>query len=276
MTKDPAGAGRGPHAVVHIPHSSMVVPDDVRGTYMLSDAGLERELLRLTDRYTDELFAPDRAIAVSVVFGVSRLVVDPERFADDALEPMAARGMGVVYLATTDGAPLRRAVTESQHAELLARFYEPHHAALEAATQEVLEATGSCLIIDAHSFPGDPLPCDLNQERPRPEICIGTDPFHTSTQLAADAATGFAAHGLDVAVDRPYTGAIVPARWYRRDDRVSALMIELNRRLYMDETTGEKRAGFPRTMALVQSVLTSLIEAHAQRIQGRDDADEAP
>jgi N-formylglutamate deformylase len=276
VTRNPAGAGRGPRAVVHIPHSSTVVPDDVRATFMLSEAGLERELLRLTDRYTDELFATDPEITVPVVFGVSRLVVDPERFTDDALEPMAARGMGVVYLATTDGAPLRRAVSGSQRAELLARFYEPHHAGLEAATQEVLEATGSCLIIDAHSFPNDPLRCDLSQERPRPEICIGTDPFHTPARLRADAVAEFAAHGLDVAVDRPYTGAIVPARWYRRDDRVSALMIEVNRRLYMDEATGEKGAGFPQTMAVVQSVLRSLIEAHAKRIQGRDDADEAP
>lgn len=273
MTKDPAGAGRGPHAVVHIPHSSTVVPDDVRGTYMLSDAGLERELLRLTDRYTDELFATDPAIAIPVVFGVSRFVVDPERLADDALEPMAARGMGVVYLATTDGAPLRRAVSGSQRAELLARFYEPHHAELEAATQEVLEATGSCLIIDAHSFLSDPLPCDLNQERPRPDICIGTDPFHTSTQLAADAATRFAAHGLDVAVDRPYTGAIVPARWYRRDDSVSAVMVEISRHLYMDEATGEKSGGFARTMAMVQSVLTALIEEHGRGSYTRADAD---
>ena len=86
-----------------------MIPDDVRGTLVLSDSALERELLRLTDRYTDELFALDPAIAIPVVFGVSRFVVDPERFTDDALEPMAARGMGAVYTATTDGAPLRAA-----------------------------------------------------------------------------------------------------------------------------------------------------------------------
>src|SRR5438067_6724604 len=97
----------GPSAVLHIPHSSTVVPDDVRRTFVLSDSALERELLRLTDRYTDELFALEPLRTIPVVFGVSRLVVDPERFTDDALEPMAARGMGVVYMAATDGAPLR-------------------------------------------------------------------------------------------------------------------------------------------------------------------------
>jgi hypothetical protein len=34
---------------------------------------------------------------------VPRLVVDPERFADDSLELMAERGMGVIYTKTAHG-----------------------------------------------------------------------------------------------------------------------------------------------------------------------------
>jgi N-formylglutamate deformylase len=251
-------ASPSPCAVVHIPHSSTTIPDDVRRTFVLSDPALERELLRLTDRYTDELFSLDPLNVIPVVFGVSRFVVDPERFPDDAQEPMAARGMGAVYMATTEGAPLRARLSVSQRAELLARFYEPHHAALEAATQTVLNATGHCLILDGHSFPNDPLPCDLNQDRPRPEICIGADPFHTSDHLATEAVKSFAAHGLDVAVNRPYAGALVPARWYRRDARVSAVMIEINRRLNMDEANGKKTADFAETLSIVRSALTAL------------------
>jgi hypothetical protein len=48
----------------------------------------------MTDHFTDEMVAGFRAEVERVIFGVSRLVVDPERFADDADEPMAARGMG--------------------------------------------------------------------------------------------------------------------------------------------------------------------------------------
>jgi N-formylglutamate deformylase len=71
--------------------------------------------------------------------------------------------MGAVYMATTDGAKLRASLTTSERSSLLARFYEPHHAALELAFQRLLDTHEECLIIDAHSFPSTPLPCDLNQ-----------------------------------------------------------------------------------------------------------------
>jgi N-formylglutamate deformylase len=45
--------------VLHIPHSSRVVPHGERKNFVLDDTDLERELLRITDAFTDELFSPD-------------------------------------------------------------------------------------------------------------------------------------------------------------------------------------------------------------------------
>ncbi len=63
-----------------------------------------------------------------MVFPVSRLVVDPERFEKDDEEPMAARGMGVVYELTSHGQPLRVFPSSSaaeERGKLLERFYRP-------------------------------------------------------------------------------------------------------------------------------------------------------
>ena len=70
----------------------------------------------MTDAFTDELFAPTSFEAARVVFPISRLVCDVERFPDDADEPMALRGMGAVYVKTTDGRPLRQHLTAAQRA----------------------------------------------------------------------------------------------------------------------------------------------------------------
>ncbi len=43
--------------IVHIPHSSIFIPENERLTLCLSDAELHEELLRMTDRYTDDLFS---------------------------------------------------------------------------------------------------------------------------------------------------------------------------------------------------------------------------
>jgi N-formylglutamate amidohydrolase len=67
-------------AVLHIPHSSRQVPAGERGAIRLDDRALEFELLRMTDAYTDVLFPSTPVEAARLVFPVSRLVCDVERF----------------------------------------------------------------------------------------------------------------------------------------------------------------------------------------------------
>lgn len=110
--------------------------------------------------------------------------------------------------------------------------------------EEGLRAHGRALIIDGHSFPDRPLPMDLDRNPERPDICIGTDPFHTPPGLVRALAVACGALGWTVAVDRPYAGTLVPAAWYRCDPQVLSVMIEVNRRLYLEETAqGVRRSG---------------------------------
>lgn len=204
---------------------------------IVTDATLARELLLMTDHHTDRLYSIALPGAATVVFPVSRLVVDPERFADDAHEPMAALGMGAVYRLGHDGAPLRPVLSEERRQALLARYYHPHHAALEDAVGLALESHGRCLVIDGHSFPRLPLPYE-NPQLLRPEICLGTDKVHTPARLLEAARAAFTRQGFAVEVDQPFSGALVPASRHRSDTRVLALMVEVRRDLYMDETTG--------------------------------------
>ena len=66
--------------VPQIPHASTEIPADLRGTLLLSDQELQTELNRITDHATDLIFQQAFPEAPAVVFPVSRLVVDPERF----------------------------------------------------------------------------------------------------------------------------------------------------------------------------------------------------
>ncbi len=123
--------------LLHIPHASLFIPENVRPTFLIDQKELERELLLMTDRYTDELFQLESA--ERLVFGVSRLVVDPERFADDADEPMAKRGMGAVYMRTASGSSLK---SESSREHLISESYRPHHEQLKDWARNALSEHG--------------------------------------------------------------------------------------------------------------------------------------
>jgi N-formylglutamate deformylase len=259
---DVSGTGVWPATVLHVPHASRTIPVDVRQELLLDDAEMELELLRMTDAYTDELFAMSALTAVAIDYPVSRLVVDPERFRDDANEPMAARGMGAVYTRTADGRPLRDTIHATERERLLAEWYDPHHRRLAQAVELALDNYGYCLIIDCHSFPSIPLPCDLDGSVPRPDICIGTDSFHTPPGLLAAAVDFCERRRMTFAVDKPYAGSIVPSRWHRQDRRVLSIMVEVNRALYMDEANGEKLPDFAACAGMCRLLCDSLSRTH--------------
>lgn len=236
--------------VLHVPHDSTEIPEWTRPQFALDDAELARELARLTDHHTFRLYAAGQTCAC-VRAEASRIVVDVERFVDDEREPMDRKGLGVIYRSTSDGRALRHPVDARTRARLLDEFYRPHHARLEVAVEQALTTHDRCVVIDCHSFPKHPLPFE-DARAPRPDICIGTDAFHTSPELRAACVDAFQAEGWSVELDRPFSGALVPLSRYQRDRRVAAVMVEVQRSLYMDETSLAPLPNFDATSERIQ------------------------
>ena len=248
----------------HIPHDSTHIPEGLRSQFVLSDGELENELLLMTDHHTLDLFAHGVPEAQVIRAPVSRLVVDVERFDDDALEPMAQQGMGVIYDRTHWGTPLRRPLSTLQRTKLLRDWYLPHHAALTLATERALQASGVAVIVDCHSFPSRPLPYEGCQEASRPQICIGTDAFHTPTGLVRTMLRAFENEGYRVGLDSPFGGALVPAQYYKRDLRVVSIMVEVRRDVYLVEETAMRQADFEQiSIKIRQTLLKALRSWHA-------------
>ena len=203
-------------SILHIPHSSQTIPSSVRPSLLLTDEQVRLELFKLTDHYTDELFDPGGKRVKRIVFPVSRLVLDPERFLDDDLETMSRKGMGVVYTRTSDGETLRADNHTPTKSELVEEYYVPHHMTLNQATEESLEKHGSCLVLDCHSFPSSRLPYEQDLGKPRPEICLGVNSAHTPDWLYEEAERLFTGHGFHVDRDNPFGGTLVPSEFYKK------------------------------------------------------------
>ncbi len=233
-----------PWVILHIPHDSVYIPEALRQKILLTDAELNRELLRMTDFWTFALFGNGVPLSQIVMAPVNRLVVDVERFSDDAKEVMASRGMGVVYTATSDKTVLREKLTKEEKENLLSTWYVPHHARLTRLVDRALRCYGKALVLDCHSFASKALPYEENPTGIRPEICLGKDAFHTPKELLYEVQCRLESAGFDVDVDSPFSGALTPMKHYRKDARVKALMVEVRRDLYEDEDSGAIHGDF--------------------------------
>ena len=253
--------------IFHTPHSSTYIPEQYRELFYLNKEQLEQELLRMTDSYTDELFEiPEIPTENRLVFPYSRLICDVERFRDDSMESMAKKGMGVCYKVTS-GLKELKPVSEEHRREML-HLYDTHHARLTAIADRIIEGYGLGLLIDCHSFASLRLPYEETQESPvmngnmRPEICIGTDSdWHTATWLQNCVTESFVRRGYSIALNYPFSGTLVPMKHYHRDKRLLSSMIEVNRKLYMNEKTGIKTDRFEVIRADIKDVVAEICAA---------------
>ncbi len=132
--------------LLHVPHSSRVIPEWVRERILLSDVQLEAEIHRMRDSYTDAIAATAAEQAQirphSFLNELARQVIDPERFPDDR-EAMAKIGHGAVYLKTSQLKPLRE--NDPVHiAELLDRYFHPYAHQVTDEVETILDSARSC------------------------------------------------------------------------------------------------------------------------------------
>ena len=249
--------------VLHIPHSNTKIPKKDLELFVVGEEDLKKEHLKMTDMYTDELFdIPGVPKKNRIVFGLSRLVCDVERFRDDEKEIMASRGMGVCYTATHDLKELKAVTPE--HRERMLKLYERHHQKLVRTISDEIAKHGQMLLIDCHSFASERLPYEIESEgkdEPRPDICLGFDRNQTPAWLMAYMIREFESRGYKVAVNYPFSGTLIPEGFAERGygkKKLMSIMIEVNRKLYMDEKTGEKLESFEKVKADIGNIVKGL------------------
>lgn len=216
---------------------------------------LNREILKLTDWYTDDLFYSETD--EMIIAGFSRIFCDPERFTDDQQEVMAQYGMGVLYEKSDEGEVIRKVSPELKE-RVLNEFYRKHHARFSVVVKNQLQHFGKALIIDCHSYPGIPLKRDLDKTENRPDFNIGTDTFHTPKHLIDLAVDFFKNAGFSLGIDWPYKGSIVPLEYYQQEKNVQSIMLEINRALYLKEPGNEQSERYPEIKMVVKEFLKTL------------------
>lgn len=255
LTQPPPGTETP--VLVEVPHAGLAVPEAVRQELAVSG----EVVLRDSDIYVDKLYARAPSAGASLLAArVSRYVVDLNRAPDDVdpttvpdhPDPRGVQPRGVVWRVTTEGLPaLRAPLTYAALEERLARFHAPYHAALERELERKRERFGHAVLLAAHSMPsmsrapgGGPL---------RADVVPGTRGRSTADARLIDLVDRhFREAGLVVRHDDPYRGGWSTQHYGRPAAGWHALQIEINRALYVDESTGRPKDGaFEAIEALV-------------------------
>lgn len=253
------------------PHSGTIYPDDFRHVAPLM------ALRRAEDTYVDELYgaAPDQGcVLLAALF--PRSYVDPNRNPLDQdkdlldgpwpvpLSPSSRSrsGRGLIWSGYPPGLPLYdRKLPVEEVRQRIERYHAPYHEAVERELDGAYGAFGGVWHVNCHSMPA--ISTKMSPEGPgvaRPDITLGDREGTTcAPAFTAFVRDHFAGRGFTVTVNDPYKGAYLVSAYSKPDEGRHSLMIELNRRLYMDEETLEKNAGFTR----LQEELTGLITALA-------------
>ena len=239
--------------ILHIPHSSTLIP--FFEGYVVDSMALEKEMLKLTDWYTHDLFHSDAD--EMIIAGFSRIFCDPERFTDDSQEVMAQYGMGVLY-EKSDAGEMIRNVTPELKEKVLTAYYWKHHNKFNTAVNNQLNTYGKVTIIDCHSYPSRPLKRDLDKNPKRPDFNIGTDSFHTTKELIDISVSFFEKAGYTLGIDWPYKGSIVPLEHYQKNKNVSTIMLEINRALYLNEPTNKKSETYSQIKQITSDYIRTI------------------
>ena len=231
--------------ILHIPHSSKDIPQCYGHGFIENE---QEAVPALTDHFTDNLF--DYSAAHKVVFPISRIVCDVERF-ETGEEMESKYGMGILYERDHLQRPLRM-ITAELKKEVVEKYYRPHHQRLFDAVKLELEKCNKALIVDCHSFNDEQLPHVQNSYRP--DFCIGADLFHTPDVLTQKLIDYLQDKGYSVGVNAPFSGTIVPMHYYQKNPNVVSIMIEINKRLYLTDNFSKSET-FNKTKETVADML---------------------
>ncbi|MEM7449327.1 MAG: N-formylglutamate amidohydrolase [Myxococcota bacterium] len=253
----------GTPLLVEIPHAGLTIPPEVQPQLDVPPDAI----LRDADIYVDRLYerCAERG-ATRLAAKLSRYVVDLNRSADDVdaetvpehPKPRALQPRGVVWRMTTDGrSVLRKPLSYSGLQKRIEQYHRPYHDTLRRELERLRATHGFAVLLAAHSMPSVGRWGHTDTGTRRADIVPGTQGRSTAHPEVVDLVDShFRAAGLSVRHDDPYRGGYTTAHYGRPSEHWHAIQIELNRALYVDESTAQPKQG---DFEALQKVLLELV-----------------
>ncbi len=234
------------------PHSGRVYP-----SVFVEASRLSRLALRKSeDAYVDELLAAapaHGAVLMCAHFPRSYIDINREPY---ELDPVlfqgrlpdfvnsqslrAIGGLGTIARLVNDKEEIYGSPLTLETAFLrIERLYKPYHLALTDLLSQTVSRFGAAFLIDFHSMPSQ------HERGTWPDFVLG-DRFSSSCapEITRLVQTFLKDFGYRVSLNKPYAGGYITEHYGKPGRGIHVLQIEVDRSLYMDESTFDKSSGY--------------------------------
>jgi N-formylglutamate amidohydrolase len=268
----PPATGTHVPLVVDSPHSGTTYPADF-------DAAVPVTRLREgEDTFVDELYADAPAAGATLIAArFPRVYIDPNRSLLDIDASLLSSpwpgpaipsrktelGIGLIWRLLDTGEPIyARKLTVDEVKRRIVEYHQPYQRAVKKALDEAHGHFGAVWHLDVHSMPA--VSSKISEEGPgksRPDFVLGDrDGTTCEAPFTQFVARTLEEMGYVVKLNDPYKGVELVRAFSDPAAGRHSLQVEVNRRLYMDERTREKVAGFEK----LRANLARLVQAVAQ------------
>ncbi|WP_306118724.1 MULTISPECIES: N-formylglutamate amidohydrolase [unclassified Roseitalea] len=256
--------------VFNSPHSGRYYPRRFLAMTRLDTLAVRRS----EDFFVDELF--DGATALGAPFLAAHFPrayldvnrepyeLDPRMFCDrlpafaNRQSIRVAGGLGTVPRVVSEGQHIyARRIAFEEARQRIETIYKPYHSTLRGLLASTHRRFGHAVLVDCHSMPAS---IRIGAEGLRPDFVVG-DRFGTSASgdISEAAVTALRAMGYLVATNKPYAGGFITEHYGRPGKGLHAIQIEVNRGLYVNEHTLQKKPGFAALREDMHRFMTALM-----------------
>ncbi|WP_237288508.1 N-formylglutamate amidohydrolase [Variovorax sp. PAMC 28711] len=262
--------------VLDSPHSGTVYPDDFRSC-------CERATLRRAeDTHVEKLYAFAPALGAAWTEALfPRSYLDANRdltevdstlldapwphpvATDPAVLSKVRLGKGLVWKYTDEGLPIYdRLLSVAEVESRIERCWTPYHAAVGAAIDAAHARHGRSVHLNCHSMPA--VAASHATDFPglvHADFVIGDrDGTAADPALSHQLCAFLSGRGYSVSYNHPYKGVELVRRHGRPAEGRHSIQVEINRRLYMDETSlALVQPGFDRLQADLKAMVRMLL-----------------
>jgi N-formylglutamate amidohydrolase len=259
--------------VLDSPHSGFEFPADFGAVVS------EFELRDGEDCFVDQLWMPATERGVGLIAArAPRTYIDCNRHAGDidlalveggrwpgelAPSGKARLGKALIWRTLDDGRPIyerKLGVEEVRHR--IERYHRPYHRALQERIAATHARFGASWHIDCHSMNAVAgAQGEGGAGAARADIVLGDrDGTTCDAAFTEFVRAHLAACGYEVKINDPYKGVELVRAYSNPAQRRMSLQLEVNKRLYMDQATREKTAGFARLQKDIASLVDALLD----------------